>query len=46
MTTKEMIDEIIFLPKRFYDEGDISIKTLLKETGYFDRFEEVTENNI
>ena len=41
-----MIKEIIFLPIRFYSDGNISTKDLLKNTGYFEHYDTVTLNAI
>jgi hypothetical protein len=41
----KMIEEIIFLPNKF-QEGNDTIYTLLKNTGYFDNKNEVNESDI
>jgi len=46
MNTDNLIQTIIELPRQFYKSGDKSIRTLLKESGYFETFDKITENNI
>ncbi|MCE3295144.1 MAG: hypothetical protein K0R65_858 [Crocinitomicaceae bacterium] len=41
-----MIKNIIDLPEKFYALGNVSIYSLLKETGYFEIHSKVTEENI
>jgi hypothetical protein len=43
MGTKNIINEIINLPEKFYALGNISIYSLLEETGYFERHNQVSE---
>ena len=45
MKKSQIINDIIFLPKRFY-EGDISIHSLLKASGYFEHHNEINEADI
>lgn len=40
-----IIENIIFLPKRFF-KGNTSIYTLLKESGYFEMNEQISEADI
>ncbi len=42
----QLIKDIIFLPKKFYDEGNTSIYSLLKGSGYFELYERVSESGI
>ena len=48
MNKHQIIDirNIIFLPKQFYDENNISIYSLLKRSGYFDYYNQISEANI
>ena len=46
MNTETIISSIVNLPDRFYNIGNISIYLLLKETGYFEKHNEVNEANI
>ena len=43
---KSIIDKIVQLPKVFYDKGDISMHSLLKETGYFGVHKMITTTDI
>lgn len=36
----------MFLPNKFYLDGNSSIYTLLKETGYFDLYNQIREEDI
>ena len=38
--------EIVYLPLEFRRRGDISMYGLLKQTGYFERYNEVSEKDI
>jgi len=40
------IHDIIFLPDRFYSEGNVSIYSLLKESGYFELHDQISEADI
>ena len=46
MNTNNIISSIINLPEKFYSLGNISIYSLLKETGYFEMYNQVDEINI
>jgi hypothetical protein len=46
MNNEIMINEIMNLPKKFYSEQDIPIYALLKNTGYFENPDLITEKNI
>jgi hypothetical protein len=46
MDTNEMIEAIVAIPYKFHKLGNISTFALLKETGYFQNYEEVTESRI
>lgn len=46
MNTASLIRKIIELPRQFKEVGNKSIFALLKESGYFEHFEKVNENNI
>ena len=41
-----MIKDIVFLTTKFYKEENKSIFSLLKETGYFELYNQVNESNI
>lgn len=45
MKKPDAIRDIIFLPKRFF-EGNISIYSLLKESGYFELHNQISEADI
>lgn len=40
------IQDIIFLPNKFYNEGNVSIYSLLKESGYFELHNQISEADI
>jgi hypothetical protein len=40
------VDSLIFLPRHFYDLGNVSFYSLLKDTGYLDSSEKVTQADI
>lgn len=42
----EIIHNILSIPERFKRANNISVNDLLKETGYFQKYESVTEENI
>jgi hypothetical protein len=46
MEKHQMIKDILFLPSKFYADGNISMYFLLKETGYFELYNQVDEGNI
>lgn len=46
MKKNEIINNIIEIPKNFYNRGDISIYSLLEETGYFEIYNQINESNI
>ncbi len=46
MGIDKMTDQIVDVPKKLFELGNISIITLLKETGYFERTYPVTEVDI
>ncbi|HEY8781452.1 MAG TPA: hypothetical protein VIM16_07560 [Mucilaginibacter sp.] len=46
MKTENIINDIINLPSKFRDLRDISFYSLLKNTGYFELFDQVNENKI
>jgi len=47
MKKKQVIEEIIILPKKFFNyENNKSISALLKETGYFEMHNEIKEDDI
>ena len=46
MDTDSLIRRIIALPRQFKEAGNKSIVALLKESGYFEYFDNVNENNI
>lgn len=46
MKTEIIISKIVSLPEKFYINGNISIYSLLKETGYFEIYDQVNEVNI
>lgn len=41
----ELIKRILFLPKEFHNKRDVSIYSLLKESGYFEFYEYINETN-
>ncbi|SFP66530.1 hypothetical protein [Parafilimonas terrae] len=45
MEKYQIIEAIILMPKRFKD-GVLSMFSLLKESGYFKYYKEITENDI
>lgn len=46
MNAEEIINRIIYLPMKFKSLGNISIYSLLKETGYFEMYNQINEANI
>lgn len=46
MEKLRIIQDIIFLPKKFYDEGNVSIYSLIKESGYFELHDQISEADI
>ena len=46
MENYQIIHDIIFLPKKFYEYGDISMYSLLKDKGYFEIYNQISEKNI
>lgn len=46
MGKSRTIQDIIFLPDRFYSEGNLSIYSLLKESGYFELHDQINEADI
>ena len=46
MSISEIIVELINLPRRFNDLRNISIYSLLKETGYFEMHSQISESAI
>jgi hypothetical protein len=46
MDTDSLIRRIIALPRQFKEVGNKSIFALLKESGYFEYFDKISENNI
>lgn len=46
MDKLRIIQTIIFLPDRFYTEGNVSIYALLKESGYFELHDQISETDI
>lgn len=46
MNKETLISSIVNLPENFYSLGNISIYSLLKETGYFEMYNQVDEINI
>jgi hypothetical protein len=46
MSEQDIIKEIIFIPKDFYEKRNISIFSLLKNTGYFDLFDKINIDQI
>jgi len=40
------INKIISLSTEFYNKRNVSIFTLLKETGYFEKYNQINENDI
>jgi hypothetical protein len=45
MKKAQVIKDIIFLPQRF-SEGNYSIHSLLKESGYFELYNQINEADI
>lgn len=46
MNTETIISSIVNLPDNFYKIENVSIYLLLKETGYYEKYNEVNEANI
>jgi hypothetical protein len=46
MNIESIVNDVVRLPQRFYGRGDVSIHALLKDSGYFDVYDEVTEEKI
>jgi hypothetical protein len=46
MSIANTVNDVIKLPRRFYDRGDASIYSLLQESGYFAVYDQVTEEAI
>ncbi|MDR0715109.1 MAG: hypothetical protein LBF89_12785 [Bacteroidales bacterium] len=46
MEKMQVVKNIIFLPKRFYTERDVSMYSLLKESGYFELHNQISETDI
>ena len=46
MEKRRIIQNIVFLPQRFYGEGNASIYSLLKESGYFEFHDQISETDI
>lgn len=46
MNLDNTIDKIIYLPKEFSKKGDTSIYDLLKKSGYFEKFNQISEDKI
>jgi hypothetical protein len=46
MNKDSAINNIIYLPGRFYKHKDVSIYSLLKESGYFELHDQISEANI
>ncbi len=46
MEKSNIIKEIISIPARFYSEGNISFYSLLKKTGYFELYNQISEVDI
>lgn len=46
MDINELASDIVDLPKEFYNNGNISIYSLLKETGYFEHHSKISESDL
>jgi hypothetical protein len=46
MEKSHVIKNIVFLPKRFYTERNVSIYSLLEESGYFELYDQIRETDI
>jgi len=46
MNKDNTINNIIYLPEKFYKQRDVSIYSLLKESGYFELHNQIIEANI
>lgn len=46
MNTTNTIAKLIHIPRNFRTRGDVSILSLLKETGYFDAYDSISEEDI
>ncbi len=46
MKIDSAILNILKIPEKFYYYGENSIYTLLQETGYYNKYEQIDENNI
>ena len=46
MNTLNIANKIVALPKIFYDNGNVSMYSLLKETGYFEGYNKINQQDI
>lgn len=46
MNINNIINKIIKLPETFYLNGNVSIYNLLRDSGYFEMYDQIDENNI
>jgi hypothetical protein len=46
MEKDHLINEIIFLPKSWHEKGKYSIYSLLKDSGYFEFYDQVKERDL
>ncbi len=46
MNKSDMLEQIAMLPRRFHSQGDVSIFSLVKASGYFGSHDEVSEADI
>ena len=46
MSKLRIVNDIIFLPKTFRSQGNVSFYALLEKSGYFQRYDEISEADI
>ncbi len=46
MNKADLINKIIYLPKQFHSLGNVSMYSLLEESGYFEMYDQVNEVDI
>lgn len=46
MNKLHVVKDIVFLPKRFYAEKNVSIYSLLEESGYLNLYNQINEEEI
>jgi hypothetical protein len=46
MDKNDIANSIIYLPEKFYRQRDVSMYFLLRESGYFEMYDQISEKNI